>query len=369
MQFNFSDALRQLGPNAAFRLINEARPPASYLFAQFLPERLSPSYAITGGSLSVRALMAGLVGMDSPYPEATALETSTFNAQSAKTAHRIDFPEAALRTLQDMVQRLQIAGGQANAAVVDEVLNFTNRLLVQPQLDVMEYLRGQALTTGAIDWTFNQKRLQIDYGVPVANKLAARTGTAAYNGTASAFWDDVRAARRLLRGNVRAFVASPDTVDVIVGNPANNIMVLAESPDQVTVRRMITQNGVNTPSPDSRDALTIIRYGLEGEVIDLANPGQTIRIPFIKPGIVTALGNDAGTRYVVGAGSNPPNDYELGFTHIAPTVEGGGALGRWSRVYTMQNRPWSLTGEAVTNGLPVVESPDKIVIMTTAMPA
>ena len=41
-----------------------------------------------------------------------------------------------------------------------------------------------------------------------------------------------------------------------------------------------------------------------------------------------AIGTGVNAGYVVGAGSRAPQEYELGYTHIAPTVEASGAPGR-----------------------------------------
>ena len=373
MQFTFADALRELGPNAAFQIINQARTPANYLFGTILPERTLPSYEVKSGSLTIRPLMAGLVAMDSPYPETGAMDTSTFLAQSAKIANRVSFPEAALRTLQQFIQQMQLTGGNSREAVVSEVYNFTAALLVQPHLDTAEWLRGQALL-GKIDWTFNKKRLLMDYGVPSANKLTLRTTASndAYGGTSSKFWADNQAALKLLKYNRRAVIMHPDTFNDIIANPANNIQVVASSGDagagRYSLVRMIQQNGVNVASPDMRDRVDIITYGLEGEMLDPAT-GKTVRIPFLKAGYVIHLGQNSGNGYVVGAGSQRPANYELGYTHIAPTVESGGQAGRWARVYTPENEPWSLRGEAAENSLPVIESPDKLVIAQTELQA
>jgi len=48
----------------------------------------------------------------------------------------------------------------------------------------------------------------------------------------------------------------------------------------------------------------------------------------------------------------PTSNLRLGYTHIGPTEEADGALGRWARVYTPDDRQWELCGEGVTNGLP-----------------
>lgn len=364
--FSFVEALRNLGADAAFRVMNERRPPADYLFETILPERSSPDYSVASGDMTIRTTMAGLAGMDSPYPEGGVIQASTFTEQTAKLALAMDLPEKAIRTLQAMVQRLQIAGGNVPETLAREVLNFVDKVLLQAHFDATEWLRGQALSTGTLNWTFNQKVLSVDYSVPSGNKLTNRTGTAGYGGSASEFWNDVKTARRLLKGNVRAFIAHPDMVDAIIYNSANSLNVLNQTNSSVTVQRY--RGSLERPSTDARETLTLISYGLEGEILDLANPGQTTVKPFMPNTKIVAVGENTGTQFVVGAGANAPVDRALGYTHIGPTVEGSGAPGRWARVFTPENRPWALRGESAANVLPVIEEPTKIVILSSDLP-
>lgn len=368
MNFSFLAALATLGIDAAFRLINQARPAASYLFASILPERNMRSYEVKNGSMSVRSTMAGLVGMDSPYPPGGVVDLSTFLQRSAKIANTVVMTEESLRTLQEMLMYLQLAGQSTNERMVEEVLNFTNALLVQPHLDTAEWLRGQALAMGAIDWIFNGIRLQVDYGIPVGNKLTARTGNNAYSGSTSKFWDDIRSQGKLLRKASRIIrTAHPDLIEDIIANSVNSIRVLSEDSGSITMQRMISQNGTNTPSSDARDSVTLIKYGLEAEVLDPTDPTGTVTVPFHPKTKMLAIGTGVNAGYVVGAGSRPPQEYELGYTHIAPTVEGSGAPGRWARVYTPEARPWQLVGESAANLLPVIDARavSQIVIATS----
>lgn len=373
MDITIAEALRRLGPDAPFRVANQARPPASYVLAAFLPERNALSYDVSAGGLTIRATMAGMVGMDSPYPEGGVIEASTFMERSAKIAHALDLPEEALRELQALVAHLRLAGGNALREMTDTVLNFVDKLLVQPHLDTMEYLRGQALANGVIDWTFNRKQLLVNYGVPAANILPRRTGTAGYGGTASVFWSDVATIQRRLNYNVRAYVAHIDTLNAILANPANNIEVLAQAAGGFRVRRLVTRGtgagATLVPSSDAREAIDLIGYALEGELLDPANPGQTVKVPFFPREKLVGIGDNAATTFVVGSGGNAPEANAIGYTHIGPSVEANGAAGRWARVFTPEHRPWALRGESVQNALPVVTAPDKIVIASSELPA
>lgn len=372
MQFHFTDALRHLGPNAAFTVINQARPGSAYLLASILPERPVRSYEVKNATMTVRSAMAGLVGMDSPYPPTGAVDVSTFLERSAKVANEVTMSEQALRALQEMLLFLQAGGQSTNERMVEEVLNFTDAVLVQPHLDVAEWLRGQALGTGAIAWTFGQTSLMVDYGIPSGNKLTARSGNDAYGGSTSKFWTDIRAQNRLLRGASRIIrIAHPDLIDDIVYNEVNALQVVSMTDSAVTVRKMISQNGVNTPSSDARDTVEILKYGLEGEVINPADSSGTTKVTFWPRNRLSAIGTAVNRGYVVGAGSREPQEFELGYTHLAPTVEASGAPGRWARVYTPDERPWQLAGQAASNLLPVIDaqSVQRVVIATSDVSA
>lgn len=368
---NFAEAIKIIGRDAGFRIANEVRPDSSYVLNALLPEQLKTTYHIKAGNMIVRATMPGLVGMDSAYPPGGVVETASFSAETAKMAQEVYLPEEQLRQLQDMLLRLG-SGNTAIDFVVREALNFLNKVVIQPHRDGMEWLRGQVLTTGGIDWTFNGKRLLIDYGVPAANKLTKRTisGNTAYGGSASKFWDDVREAQELLNYDVRGFWLNSKTWNVIVSNPVNSLAVTGRTETTVTVRRYINIQGNTQFSPDDRDTVTFNLYNGEGEVLDPAAPSTTKKLKFIPDGKITAVGNNNRTGYRPGEGAtrDPMYDTALGYTHIAPTTESGGRPGRWAELYVPQDKPYQLNGRGVTNGLPVLEAPDKLVFLETELP-
>jgi hypothetical protein len=79
------------------------------------------------------------------------------------------------------------------------------------------------------------------------------------------------------------------------------------------------------------------------------------------------IGNNTRRGYRVGEGSTPNPDAEraLGYTHVGPTVENNGLVGRWAQVFRPQERRWQLVGQAVSNILPVVENPELIAVAST----
>lgn len=364
------------GPNGnfAFEIINQARVPADYLLNTFLPERLQPGYDVKAGGMTVRPTMAGLVGTDSPYPPSGMIDLSTFLSSTAKLANTVPLPEAFIRDLHAFLAALR-QDQSSDEVVINQVLNFTQKMLVQAHLDRMELLRSDCLTAGAIDWTFIGKNLLVDYGIPTANKLTARTGSGnSYYGTTSKWWVDYAAGRSLLKQRVRAVLAHPDTIESIVSNPVNNIIITEQDLATGTVGFIknvgVTATGPFIPSPDVRERTRMIGYGKEGEILDPATPGSTITVPFFPRGKVVMIG-DAGNETGEGLGANDTDvqtGLELGYTHIGPTVEGRGQLGRWARTFVPESRPWSVQGDAVTNGLPVLRAPSKVVILTTDLP-
>lgn len=374
MDLNFANALATIDPADIVRVANESRPPANYIFSTFLPERLQPDYNVSTGSMTVRATMAGLTAMDSPYPPGGVIETSKFLSETAKIAIEVPFNENSLRKLQAMIMANMLGGAaNGNATMVNEALNFTRKVVVQAHLDRAEWLRGQALVNGVIAWTFGNAVLNVDYGIPATHMLPERTllNDDAYGDTDSAFWTDVATARRLLRYNLRAVIAHPDTIDEIVTNSVNAIEVLSQTNSRWSIRRLIERNGNTIPTSDARETLTMISYGDEAEIFDPSNPGQTTLIPFMPRGKLLFVANNRRTDYRVGEGStaDPDNDLELGYHHIAPTVENGGRPGRWAQLWTPQDKPYQLLGRGVENSLPVIEAPDKIVVATTELAA
>lgn len=375
MIMNFAEAIAQMGPNAATRIANGVRPPANYLFNTFLPERLVPDYHVEASNMIVRTTMAGLVGMDSPYPPGGTVELSTFLENSAKIATSNTLTEGALRQIQSLLRQMMVEGAVSNEFLVNEALNFLNKVIVQAILDTDEWLRGQALIYGLINWTFNKKNLYVNYGIPAANFLTTRTDSSndSYSDTSSAFWTDMAEAQRLLRYNVRAAVMNSATFNKIVNNTNNNLELVSQSNNAFSVRRYKTVGGNTILDSDTRYSMTFVIYDEEAEVLDTspaASLGTTQTIKMMPDGkILFVGGNTNNNGYRVGQGStdNPRNDLELGYHHIAPTVEGGGATGRWARLYTPEGMPMQLRGEGVENSLPVITAPSKIVVATTEM--
>lgn len=365
MDFSFAEALRALGRYAAFQIINGARPASEYLLATLLPEDPKPTYYVDAGFMTVRTTMAGLAGMSSPYSPGGVIEASTFLEKSAKIAQEVTMEEEALRTLQEILRQRGLAANSQVQFLATEALNFYDKLIVQAHMDTAEWLRAQCLMYGNINWTFNKMNLNVDYGVPVAFLPAKRTGSDAYDNTASKFWTDHYAALEALYYNVRCIILNGPTMLKMLNNPVNNFQVInmtqnADGTGIYTVRRFrpaatAGASPVDVISNDARDTVSFITYDNEGEVLDPSDTSKTQRIKFIDDGVLVYVANNRSNGYRVGEGAtrDPIRDMALGYTHIAPTVEGGGMMGRWGDMRVPEDRPWAISGRGVTNLLPV----------------
>jgi DNA-binding ferritin-like protein (Dps family) len=368
MPIDFQAALDEIGGEAGvLEIANEARTPGNYLLATILPQRNLPGWEASAGSMTIRTIMAGLVGMDSKYPEGASRSMSTFREQLAKIAHQDNLPEATLRELMGFVERAIVEGRNSRDVVLNTVLNFLNKLLLQSSYDTEEWMRGQALFTGALEWTFNGITLDVDYGIPSANLFATRTGTSAYGGSASVFWADLKAARRILKNNVRALIGSTNTVDAIVYNEANTLEVLNQDNGSFTLRRLVGTGSNLRPSTNQTETVSLIAYDGQGEAIDPAT-GSTVHVDFIPEGTLGVFArNEPGREFRIDEGStpDPETDVELGWTQIGPTIEAQGRIGRYANIYTPEAMPMQLRGQVAANVMPVIRNPEKIVIMST----
>ena len=358
MEFSFREALDKLGRNAGFRIINEARPANADLFNTLLPEVNKASYYVDNGHMIIRSIMAGLVGMSSPYPPGAMMETSTFLEKTGKIANKVTLEEEALRQIQELLTQRGLMGVARTEFLADEVLNFQEKVILQGHMDTAEWLRAESLFTGKIDWTYNGIHLDIDYGVPSSFFGTHRTGNDRYTAdhADNKFWADHYAALAALRYNVRTIIAHTKTILQIINNDRLKLEV-SQNGNVFTLRRYRTRGNGEIVSSDTRDRLEIVAYDLEGEVLNPADTSKTIRIPFARMGKLLYIGNNQRSGYRVGEGSTPDpvRDMALGYTHVAPTVEGGGTMGRWGRLFIPEDAQWSIRGEGVSNLLPVRE--------------
>ncbi len=372
MIIDFKGILDEMQDNEIFTVANAARPGDNRLFNAVLPEVLRRGYSARGGSMTIRSTMSKLVGMDSPYPKGGAGNRSSFEHQIAKMAIEMPFPEEYLRELRELVNDVFNNTIDDRRQILETIFNFTDKLLVQPHLDTAEWLRAQALITGMIDWQSDDIHLEVDYGIPAENFLPVRTGSDAYGGSTSKFWDDWQTIQRILRNRVKAVFMNTNTLQAIMYNPYNNIKPIAvnDVSGVFEFQRYVVNNGTLVVSEDIRDRIQVITYDDSAEVLDEADllSGNTKRIPFVADGAMLAIGTPDTRAFVIGTGSTDESTntpITLGYTHVGPTEEGNGRLGRWANAYVPQGREYMFVGQSVQNLLPVIQRPELIVNATT----
>ena len=358
----------------AMRIANSARTPRSYFLETLLPERGVSSYRVDRSKMIVRSTMAGLVPMDTFYPKGGVVEVGGMNEDTAKIAIEQTFGEAQLRTLQDTLLRL----GNSNMSterMLQEFLNWYDKIVLQGIYDFEEYLRGQALTRGQINIQQNGTSLSVDYGIPAERMPDTSTAAsgAAWHLPGSDLWTKFRSVRPLLRGGVTSITMNSATYYAAEENPENRLKVLSEGDGYVEVVRYDARDAGNVNSDDKRERLRIRLYDDEAE--SLRPDGTTVRHKFVEDGAVIITGRPQRRGYYVGQGStdDPDNELALGYTHIAPTTEGTNegnpGPGRWGEIGTVPGRAYQLRGAGVSNMLPVIENPEALVVLRTELPS
>lgn len=347
-----------------FDLANQPTNEAEYALAAILPEELRATYEAKGGTLKVITTPAGETGMDSPYVPVGGMELNAFSKPIAKWTAESVMTEEQQRDLQQMVINIRagVITGNGLEYVRTFVVNWLQKVIAQSFRDRHELMRGEVLTTGQLVLRGGA----IDYEVPAANKLTARTGNAGYGGSASKFWDDMRAGDRILRA-VRTRIMSMETLFMILDNPANAIAVTnetvsAEGNIRIVQVRKLVNNGQNF-SQDARDGYTLVGYG---RVAKLRLPDGTYSDQQVMAdGKVSIVGTNAVQ--LVGLDGTIVSRPGLGRTHVGPTVEGQGRPGVWLNAYTPQNRPYHAIAQGAANSLAVFDAPERLVIATTEM--
>lgn len=361
-------------------IANTAPAAAEYLGGRYLPRVQRPDYDISGGQMVIKSVMAGHVGMDSAYPSGSAIQLSNFNEKTAKLAQSVTLDEEPARNLQKLLLLAQAgqAQGRSPADFMGEAgLNLYTKGVVQSLDDSAEYLTMQALTRGKIDWTFNGRRLLVDYQIPAANKISL-TGTAKFTGTASGLWAALSKAEKITRGSI-GIVCSQNTLQEILDNDVHRIQIVSDtySPQRnirtVQIRKLprfvgLSDGGVGytaESTSDGQTSATLIGYGRQGQIIDPTTPGETIGVQMVPDNVIAVIGRDTSNELVSLTGTPLP-EQRIGYYHVAPTVEGtwrGEPLGRWGRMFTPENNPYQLVAEGVENGLPVIQNSSRIVLI------
>ena len=365
MRFDLSGYIQTLDRDVMFQLAN-AVPDGEMIWATLLPEDNRDTYRVDDSQMVVYSTMAGITGRDSPYAPGGVLVASDFKEDIVKWSIEAAMGENQLIKLQDLARKVDI-GAASPQAMVETLLNFSNKIIAQALRDGMEYVRGRAIQDGVLDWTFNQKTLTVDYGYLDSHKHV-RVGDAGgdWGGPQSTFWKDIELARRQLDRQVRVILMTTNTLNRIIAQDENKLQVTETARSRYsssyTLRRVAQIGYANAIPEDYRSQVDIVTYDRNFTLFDPEAADAMKHVPAMDDDVVLVLGQPSGIRFEVGSTELP--EYAYGYTHIGPTVEGGGESGRWMRLFTPEHQPWRLIGQGVMNALPIIREPRRIVKFT-----
>lgn len=381
MNLTWADVIAALSAGRQLLLIaNTAPNAAEYISGRFLPRVDMPDFDVESGQMEIKTVMAGHVGLDSKLPKGSALQLSNFKGKVAKFGQALELGEEEARQLHKLLLLAQ-AGQAAGRSVQDFMgeagLNLYTKGPVQACDDTAEYLALQALTKGKIDWTFNGRRLFVDYKVPAANRVSL-VGEQRLSGPNSRFWEVVSQGEKTIKGSV-GILMSQNTLQDVLDNPVHRIEVLSDTYSAqrnvrtVRVRKLprMVANADGTigytaeTTGDQATSATLIGFAREGQIIDPTEPGETIGVPMIADNTIAMIGRNDSNQLVSLTGTPVPVN-ALGYVHVAPTVEGmwrGEPLGRWGRLFTPENDPYMLVAELVENSLPIIRNSARLFII------
>lgn len=389
MEFSFLDIINMLntalpaGDNFAFRMARAATQPSDYLFERIMPSMNKNTWHTSGGTMTITPTILGDVSMDTPYPPMGVMEAATFFEKIGKFAGMMFFNEEQQKELLDIINGLRIEssmdrrdgfgdintqfnmvretgradGNTINGARINAVLGISNSIQ-KSHWDTREYLRGEALTEGLINYTFNNIKMEIDYKIPAAN-VDTYSGNNRFDQSTSKFWDWVFKVFRTMV-NPQFFMNSTSYYE-IANNPANQIVNFEL---QGTVRSMIRyRDNVIQQKRDSREQIQVNIYDKAGSIMNAAAK-TLVSKPFLKGKRIFAVGdlNTSEIELSLGGMTDPDDQLRLGYTHIGPTIEGGGRSGIYARIYSPEGKPMQVLAETATNMLPVILNPKKLMI-------
>lgn len=390
MEYSFLDIIAMLNQNLpqsdnfAFRLARNANMPGDYYLEQFMPSENRPDWHTTGGTMTIVPTILGEVAMDTPYPPMGNMQASSFFEKISKFAGQMFFTEAQQRELVNMINGLRVAasmdlrdgygdintqfnmisqtgradGNTINGARINAILGIS-AAIQKSHFDTREYLRGQAMTEGAINYVFNNVKMDIDYKIP-ANNIKTYTVNDRFDQSASKWWDFVKLAYKMFANP--KFIMNSNAYYDIVDNDVNKI----ETIDITGMDRRIAKyrSDAITQKRDARERLSLTVYNKAGAIMDV--PTNSLKSKaFIKDKRVVVVGdmlNGDGIELANAGVTDPDNELRLGYTHVGPTIEGGGRPGIYARIFSPEGKPYQVLAETATNMLPVIWNPKKLLI-------
>lgn len=374
MQFllDFASILRQLNPGLMYEVANASPAPAEYLFStSVLPIVPSASFSVENARMKFHSTMAGLVGMDSLPMETGAIEGEEWAARTAKIGAMTSLNEVQQREILERAKNIALGMGNGQThqqLLTNASLGLWQKGVIQPMNDTVEWMCSRAVTTGKLKWSYNGNHLDVDYGVPKENSIEVPAAQW-FDTAGSNFWNILNMAQLKLNRRVKAIIMDDNLLTAILNNDAHSIDIVSEtvSPQgnirRVEIRRSIRDSLGNVLAFDKnvRTSVVLWSYARQGTI--LGADGKTlINLPMVDPNRITLIGQGGvGGGFSLDGTVGYDAPQRLGYYHRGPTIEGQGAIGRWTRMFTPQNYPTKIIGEGYENGLPIVEAPELLV--------
>lgn len=391
MEYSFLQLLAMMneglvgtGDNFAFRRARNANPPSSYLFStRVLPRMNKPTWQVRGGTLTITPTELKLVAMDSIPAPIGNLESTFYSETISKFGGQMFFNEKQQKEMIEAEQDARLMaslGGRAIAGDIDTQINMVsvtgradgetiNGARINRILGIVDFIRaahwntseslaGEALTEGKLDEDFSGLGININYDLPVEN-IVTYAANDRFDQSASKWWEFVRFCYKKFKNP--QFYGNSNTYFSIAENPVNAIREQYITGDVRPMSKYYPN--VITQKEDANERMNFNIYDNAGAVMDAPNK-TLISKPFLKDRRVIVIGDlqTSQIELVQGGVTDPDNNLMLGYTHVGPSVEGGGQPGIYANIYTKEEMPMQLHVLTYVNMLPIIQNPKKLII-------
>ena len=390
MEYSFLQLLAMMneglvgGDNFAFRRSRNANPPSEYLFStRILPRMNKPTWNIRGGNLTITPTELKPVAMDSEPAPMGNLQATFYNERISKFGGQMFFNEQQQRELIEAEQDVRLMASLSGSNVVGDIDtqinmvaatgradgNTINGARINRILGIVEFIQashwntsealaGEALSEGLLDENFSGLDIKVDYKIPAA-RVKDYSGNDRFDQSASKWWEFVRFCYKTLK-NPQFYGNSNSYFDIV----ENSVNAVREQFITGDVRPMSKYNpAVITQNTDANERMNFNIYDKAGAVMDVASKSLVSK-PFLKDKRIIVIGElqTSQIELTLGGVTDPDNELAIGYTHVGPTVEGGGQPGIYSNIFTKPEMPMQLHVATYVNMLPIITDPKKTII-------
>lgn len=390
MEYSFQEIIGMLnqnipaGDNFAFRLARNANMPQDYLFNRMLPRENRATWHTTGGTMTITPTILGDVAMDSDPAPMGNLAATLFSENISKFGGQMFFNEQQQRELIQMEDEARLnalrngmgggAGdidgqfrmfaetgradnGTVNGRRINTLLGIVKSIQIS-HWNTSEFNAGEAMTEGKLQYNFSDLEMNIDYKIPTTN-IFDYAGNDRFDQSASKWWTFVRAVNRILKNPM--FYMNSNSYFDIVDNDVNKIQEIDITGNVRRLRKY--RDDAIVQKNDANERMSVNIYDKAGSIMDVESKSLVSK-PFLKDKRVVVVGELQADviELTLGGMEDPDNNLRVGYTHIGPTVEGGGRSGIYANIYTLPQKPQQLFTDTYVNMLPVILNPKKIII-------